>query len=315
MVETLIMNIKDYAESSRTYRPLIFRFGNEHFGAIMGYEDYMISDSVISRVYYVEGLGHNLFSVGSRGSNLYTISVEDMMKSSPICLLSNAPRTNHGYGICRHLVERQNRTLMEAARTMLIFSKTLMFLWVAAIASTFFGALSYPTNDSEDLGKLKAIADIRIFVGYAPNRKGYRINNKRTRRIMKTIHVQFDELTEHMAPVHLSTRPEPNLLTPGQISLGLLPNLVPVAPYVPPTNKDLEILFQPIIDQDAPSTSHSPSSSKVQAPISHQGVAARPTIEDNPFAQAEDDPFVNVFAPEPSSKESSSGDVSTAESN
>ncbi|GKE75500.1 retrovirus-related pol polyprotein from transposon TNT 1-94 [Tanacetum coccineum] len=99
----------------------IVRFGNDHFGAIMGYGDYVIGDSVISRVYYVEGLGHNLFSVGqfcdsdlevafrkhscyvrdtdgvellkgSRGSNLYTISVEDMMKSSPICLLSKASK-------------------------------------------------------------------------------------------------------------------------------------------------------------------------------------------------------------------------------
>ncbi|GJV44416.1 hypothetical protein Tco_1428952 [Tanacetum coccineum] len=40
------------------------RFGNDHFGAIMGYGDYVIGDSVISRVYYVEGLRHNLFSVG-----------------------------------------------------------------------------------------------------------------------------------------------------------------------------------------------------------------------------------------------------------
>ncbi|GJW77597.1 retrovirus-related pol polyprotein from transposon TNT 1-94 [Tanacetum coccineum] len=69
------------------------------------------------------------------------------------------------------------------------------------------------------------------------------------------------------------------------------------------------------IDQDAPSTSHSPSSSEVQPPILHQDVAARPTFEDNHFAQADNDPFVNVFALEPSSKESSSGDVSTAESN
>ncbi|GJW46373.1 retrovirus-related pol polyprotein from transposon TNT 1-94 [Tanacetum coccineum] len=109
------------------------RFGNDHFGAIMGYVDYVICDCVISRVYYVEGLGHNLFFVrqfcdsdlevvfrkhscyvrdtdsvelikGSCGSNLYTISVEDMMKSSPIFLLSKAsknkswlwhPRLNH----------------------------------------------------------------------------------------------------------------------------------------------------------------------------------------------------------------------------
>ncbi|GJY08698.1 retrovirus-related pol polyprotein from transposon TNT 1-94 [Tanacetum coccineum] len=95
------------------------RFRNDHFVAIMGYGDYVIGDSVISRVYYVKGLGHNLFSVrqfcdselevtfrkhlcyvrntdgvelikGSHGSNLYTISVEDMMKFSPISLLSKA---------------------------------------------------------------------------------------------------------------------------------------------------------------------------------------------------------------------------------
>ncbi|GJS46419.1 hypothetical protein Tco_0596540 [Tanacetum coccineum] len=98
------------------------RFGNDHFGAIMGYGDYVIGDSVISRVYYVEGLGHNLFSVGqfcdsdlevafrkhscfvrdingadllkgSRRTNLYTISIDDMMKSSPICLLSKASKS------------------------------------------------------------------------------------------------------------------------------------------------------------------------------------------------------------------------------
>ncbi|GJU01101.1 retrovirus-related pol polyprotein from transposon TNT 1-94 [Tanacetum coccineum] len=97
------------------------RYRNDHFGAIMGYVDYVIYDSVISSVYYVEGLRHNLFSVGqfydsdlevafrkhscyvpntdgvelikgSRGSNLYTILVEDMMKSSPICLLSKASK-------------------------------------------------------------------------------------------------------------------------------------------------------------------------------------------------------------------------------
>nr|GEU99960.1 hypothetical protein [Tanacetum cinerariifolium] len=98
------------------------RFRNNHFGAIIGYGDYVIGDSVISRVYYVEGLGHNLFFVGqfcdsdlevafrkhscyvrdtdgvelikgSRSSNLYTILVEDIMKSSPIRLLSKASKT------------------------------------------------------------------------------------------------------------------------------------------------------------------------------------------------------------------------------
>nr|GEX77819.1 retrovirus-related Pol polyprotein from transposon TNT 1-94 [Tanacetum cinerariifolium] len=243
-------------------------------------------------VYYVEGLGHNLFSVGqfcdsdlevafrkhscyvldidgvelikgSRSSNLYTISIEDMLKSSPICLLSKASKN----------------------------------------------------KSCEDLRKLQPTADIGIFIGYAPRWKG----------------------------------PAPLFLMYGQISFGLIPNPVPAAPYVPPTNKELEILFQPMfdeylepprvespvslatvvqvpfisagtpssttIDQDAPSLSHSPSSYELQPPISHQGVIAGSTIiEDNPFAYANNDPFVNVFAPEPSSKASSSEDASSAES-
>ncbi|GJU03002.1 retrovirus-related pol polyprotein from transposon TNT 1-94 [Tanacetum coccineum] len=171
------------------------------------------------------------------------------------------------------IVKRQNRTLVEAARTMLIFSKAPMFLWAEAVATAcytqnqslihtllnktpyelvhdkkpdliffrVFGALCYPINDSEDLGKLQPTADIGIFVSYAPSRKGYRIYNKRTRRIMETIHVQFDELIDHMAPVQLSTGPAPTFLTLGQISSGLVPNPVPATPYVPPTNKELEI--------------------------------------------------------------------------
>ncbi|GJR01973.1 hypothetical protein Tco_0524957 [Tanacetum coccineum] len=150
---------------------------------------------------------------------------------------------------------------------------------------------------------------------------------------METIHVQFDELTEQMAHVQLSTRPTPSFLTPEQISLGLVPNPLPATPFVPPTNKELEILFQPMfdeylkpsrverpispapavqvpvnsagtpssttIDQDAPSPSHSPSSSALQSPSLHQGVAAESTLmKDNPFAPVDNNPFINVFASE-----------------
>ncbi|GJV70748.1 retrovirus-related pol polyprotein from transposon TNT 1-94 [Tanacetum coccineum] len=259
---------------------------------------------------------------------------------------------------------------------MLIFSKAPLFLWAEAVATAcytqnrslihtlhdktpyelvhdkkpdllflrIFGALCYPTNDSEDLGKLKAKADIGFFVGYAPNRKGYRIYNKRTRQIMETIHVTFDELTEQTAPVHSSSGPAPNLLTPGPISSGLVPNSAPAIPYVPPTNKDLELLFQPMFDEyfetptgdhqmphvpaaptpailtgpsvsisfdhDAPSGSHSPSSSAHQSSSVHHGVATEHSFEVNPFAATEHEPFVNVFAPDPNSEASSSGNPS-----
>nr|GEV60138.1 putative reverse transcriptase domain-containing protein [Tanacetum cinerariifolium] len=101
--------------------------------------------------------------------------------------------------------ERQNQTLVEAARTMLIFAKALLFLWAEAVATTcytqnrsqiclrhrktsyevlpdikpnlsylyVFSALCYPTNNNEDMGKLKAKADIGIFIGYAPANVDY----------------------------------------------------------------------------------------------------------------------------------------------
>nr|GEU77123.1 integrase, catalytic region, zinc finger, CCHC-type, peptidase aspartic, catalytic [Tanacetum cinerariifolium] len=98
------------------------KFGNDHVVNIMGYGDYKIGNVTISRVYFVEGHGHNLFSVGqfcdldlevafrqhtcfirnlervdlltgSRGNNLYTLSIGDMIASSPICLLSKASKT------------------------------------------------------------------------------------------------------------------------------------------------------------------------------------------------------------------------------
>ncbi|GKE98830.1 hypothetical protein Tco_0022181, partial [Tanacetum coccineum] len=69
------------------------------------------------------------------------------------------------------------------------------------------------------------------------------------------------------------------------------------------------------IDQDAPSPIYSSSSSALQSPSLEQGVAAESTImEENPFAPVDNDPFVNVFAPEPSSEASSSKDVSSSES-
>ncbi|GJT92202.1 hypothetical protein Tco_1081047 [Tanacetum coccineum] len=144
-----------------------------------------------------------------------------------------------------------------------------------------FGALCYATNDSENLGKLQPTADIEIFVGYAPNRKGYRIYNKRTRQIMETIHVTFDELTEHMAPVQSSPGPAPNLLTPGPISLGLVPNPAPAIPYAPPTNKELEMLFQPMFDEyfNPPGIHQNPIPNVAQDPVIPTGPSVSIAID------------------------------------
>ncbi|GJW68438.1 integrase, catalytic region, zinc finger, CCHC-type containing protein [Tanacetum coccineum] len=194
------------------------RFGNDHVVAFMGYGDYQIGNVMISWVYYVEGLGHNLFLVGqfcnsdlkvafrkhtyyvrdldnvdllkgSRGLNLYTMSLEEMMQSSLICLLSRASKTKFwlwhrrlshlNFGAINDLAKQeavvtacytQNRSLIRKRQNNtpyeLLHDKKpdLTYFHV-------FGALCYPANGSEDLGKLKPKADIGIFVEYAPTKK------------------------------------------------------------------------------------------------------------------------------------------------
>nr|GFB38330.1 retrovirus-related Pol polyprotein from transposon TNT 1-94 [Tanacetum cinerariifolium] len=111
-----------------------------------------------------------------------------------------------------------------------------------------FGALCYLTNDSENLGKLQLKVDIGIFISYAPTKKAFRIYNRRIRRIVETIHVDFDELTA-MAFEHRSSGPALNEMTPGTISSGLVPTSSPSTSYVSPSRNDWDLLFQPMFDE------------------------------------------------------------------
>ncbi|GJW14619.1 retrovirus-related pol polyprotein from transposon TNT 1-94 [Tanacetum coccineum] len=79
-----------------------------------------------------------------------------------------------------------------------------------------FCSLCYSTSDTEDLGKLKPKADIGIFLAYAPAKKAFRIYNRRTRLIMETIHVTFDELTT-MTSKQSSLGPALHEMTRGPI--------------------------------------------------------------------------------------------------
>nr|GEV34268.1 hypothetical protein [Tanacetum cinerariifolium] len=368
------------------------KFGNYHVAKIMGYRDYQIRNVTISQVYYVEGLGHNLFSIrqfcdsdlkvafrqhtcfirnldrvdlltSSRGNNLYTLSLQDMMASSPICLLFKASKTKSwlwhrrlshlNFGAINHLArqglvrgllklkfekdhlcstcamgkstkkthkpksedtnqeklyllhmdlcgpmrvesvngkmyilvivddyslftwvkllrskdktsdfiikflkmiqngvgERRNRTLIEAARTMLIYAQALLFLWAEAVATACFTQnrsiirLRHGKTPYELLH-----TDIEIFIGYAPTKKAFRIYNRRTRRIVKTIHVDFDELTA-MASEQRSSGPALNDMTPGTLSSGLVQKSSPSTSFVPPSRNDRDLLFQPMFDE------------------------------------------------------------------
>nr|GFB20178.1 retrovirus-related Pol polyprotein from transposon TNT 1-94 [Tanacetum cinerariifolium] len=158
------------------------------------------------------------------------------------------------------VMERQNRTLVEAARTMLIFSRAPLFLWAEAIATAcfsqnrsiihrrfnktpyelingkkpnisflhVFGALCYPKNDREDteklgakdIGKLGAKGDIGFFIGYSTDSCAYIVYNRRKKKIMETMNVSFDELSV-MAFKQRSLKPGLQCMTFGQINSGL----------------------------------------------------------------------------------------------
>ncbi|GJX72695.1 putative ribonuclease H-like domain-containing protein [Tanacetum coccineum] len=207
-----------------------------------------------------------------------------------------------------------------------------------------FGALCYPTNDSENLGKLQPKADIGIFIGYAPTKKAFRIYNRRTRRIIETIHVDFDELTA-MASEHSSSGPALHEMTPVSISSGLVPNPSPSTPFVPPSRSDWDLLFQPMfdeslnvdlhapeviapipeavapehavstgspssttVDQDAPSPSNSPTTQGTQTPIISHDVE-----EDNHDIEVAHmvNPYFGIPIPEVPSDQSSSDVIHT----
>nr|GEU85413.1 putative ribonuclease H-like domain-containing protein [Tanacetum cinerariifolium] len=178
------------------------------------------------------------------------------------------------------VVEQRNRTLVEAARTMLIFSRTLLFLWAEAIATAcftqncsiihhrfnktpyelingrkpdisflhVFGALGYPKNDREDIGKLGVKGDISFFIGYSADSCAYRIYNRRTKKIMETMNVTFDELSM-MAFEQRSSKPGLQSMTSRQISSGLDLTYAPsTITTQQPTEGELDLLFEAMYD-------------------------------------------------------------------
>nr|GEU45145.1 hypothetical protein [Tanacetum cinerariifolium] len=178
------------------------------------------------------------------------------------------------------VVERKNQTLVKAARTMLIFSRAPLFLWAEAITTAcftqnrsiihrrfnktpyelingrkpdisflhVFGALCYPKNDREDIGKLGAKGDIGFFIGYSADSCAYRIYNRRTKKIIKTMNVSFDELSA-MAFEQRSSKPRLQSMTSGEISSGLDLTYAPsTITTQQPTEGELDLLFEAMYD-------------------------------------------------------------------
>ncbi|GKC46599.1 retrovirus-related pol polyprotein from transposon TNT 1-94, partial [Tanacetum coccineum] len=102
-----------------------------------------------------------------------------------------------------------------------------------------FGSLCYPTNDRDDLGKMKPKVDIGVFIGYSETSTGFRIYNRRTKMIMETIHVKFDELTA-MASEQDCLEPKLQRFNNHNSS---------AEPMHTPSKEDLDNLFGPMFEE------------------------------------------------------------------
>ncbi|GJY19443.1 retrovirus-related pol polyprotein from transposon TNT 1-94 [Tanacetum coccineum] len=156
-----------------------------------------------------------------------------------------------------------------------------------------FGALCYPINNSENLGKLQPKADI-----------------------------DFDELTA-MAFEHSSSRPALHEMTPAMISSGLVPNPPPLTPFVPPSRSDWDLLFQlmfdelltpsPSVDQLAPEVITIIDEVVASVPAVSTGSPSSTTVsQDAPLpnvAHMNNDLFFSIAILENDSEASSSLDV------
>ncbi|GJV72932.1 retrovirus-related pol polyprotein from transposon TNT 1-94 [Tanacetum coccineum] len=203
------------------------------------------------------------------------VTLQEFYENVGISHQTSLARTPQQNGV----IERRNRTLVEAARTMLIFSKAPLFMWAKAINTAcytqnrflirlrynktpyelmhdkkldlsflyVFYSLCYPTNDSEDLGKLNVKADIAMA----------------SEQFSLGLGLQF--------------------MTPGTSRSGLVLNPVLQQPFNPPTRNDWEpdtprvvdivgSSSSTTIDLDAPSISSSSTNQQKQSSIISQGV-------------------------------------------
>ncbi|GJY78805.1 retrovirus-related pol polyprotein from transposon TNT 1-94 [Tanacetum coccineum] len=198
------------------------------------------------------------------------------------------------------VVERRNSTLVKAARTMLSASKLPLIFWAEPIATAcytqnrsiiilthekttyhiindrkpsnkhlyIFGCTCYLTRDGENLDKMKEKGDPCVMVGYSTQSKGYHVYNKRTRLIVESIHIKFDEIKEMMSDHNSSDlAPQRQEMSVENVSSGLVPqgqkasdydnsdpvpprqNVVPLAEKTDSSQQGLEFLFSPLLEE------------------------------------------------------------------
>nr|GFA06594.1 uncharacterized mitochondrial protein AtMg00810-like [Tanacetum cinerariifolium] len=270
-----------------------------------------------------------------KGTKFLNKTLHAYFASEEIKHQTSVARTPEQNGV----VERQNRKLFKAARTMLSTTKVPLFFWAEAIATACFTQNRslvitrhektpyHIINDRKPSEK----GDACIFVGYSTQSRAYRVFIKKTRVIVETIHVNFDELPR-MASDHVSSNPvlqcQRTTLKHDNLSPGpQIQENVPIAAGTITTSNELDLLFSPMFDEllngstqvaskssavttdDAPNqcqqqhttplntqTTPEPTfQDPTQAPTvtSTENINQAETVTEN--AQVEDDEFINIF--------------------
>ncbi|GJW40235.1 integrase, catalytic region, zinc finger, CCHC-type containing protein [Tanacetum coccineum] len=216
-------NATDILSSSSLVMTGTVKFGNDNIARIIGYGDYQLGNVTISKVYYVEGLGHNLFSVGSRDINLYIISLDDMLKTSLICLISKA-------------------------------SKTKSWLWHRRLSHLNFGTLNKLAKDgfARGIPRLKFQKD-HLCLAYALGKSKKSSHQPKAEDTnQEKLYILHMDLCSPMRVASIngkSSGPGLHSMTPATSSSGLVPNHVSQQPCIPPPRDDYDRLFQPMFDE------------------------------------------------------------------
>ncbi|GJY14757.1 integrase, catalytic region, zinc finger, CCHC-type containing protein, partial [Tanacetum coccineum] len=307
------------SEASHKFRLEVLRtvrFGNDHVAVILGYGDLQWGNILITRVYFVEGLGHNLFSVGqfcdsnlevalrrntcfvrnlegvdllkgNRTTNLYTINLHDMASTSLIFLMARATSTKswlwhqrlshlnfdtindlarndlvtdlpkfnyHKEHLCPSCEQEKSKRASHPPKPVPNSKQSLHLLHMDLCGpirvKSINGkrALCYPKNDRRDIGKLGGKGDIGFFIGCSANSCAYRVYNRRTKKVMETMNVTFDELSA-MDFEQRSLNLGLQSMTSGQISSGLGLTYAPsTITTQEPTERELDLLFEAMYD-------------------------------------------------------------------
>ncbi|GJS87548.1 retrovirus-related pol polyprotein from transposon TNT 1-94 [Tanacetum coccineum] len=263
------------------------KFRNDHVAKILGYGDYQIGNVTISRVYYVEGLGHNLFSVGQFcDSNLevafrqHTCFIRNL---EGVDLLTGS-RGNNLHGLVRGLPKLKfekdhlcsacamgkSKKKPHKPKSETTNQNNSIFLngslWTICVSSK---------DEAPDfiIKFLKMIqVRLKVLVRRIRTDNGTEFVNQTLREYYEKVGISHEtyvarspqqhdglyDASEHsssgpalheMTPATISSGPALHKMAPTTISSGLVPNPPPSTPFVPPSKSNWDLLFQPLFDE------------------------------------------------------------------